>query len=201
VEVVQEIAAGRLLMGIGWPLNEAGLIDARLEVRSLPSGDQLLRDRWQSVDPRAPRRIWLSGHGLCVAVGANSRQSAEARALMVWLAAGEGRSILPQLTDRATVVRKAGATDDASISAATPRGPYTTFLQDQLGPRPSLPSLRLPGAQDYYDSLDRAVIAAWEGRLSPEAALAEAAEQWRAITERLGKQKQREAWLAGQGLR
>jgi ABC-type glycerol-3-phosphate transport system substrate-binding protein len=200
-QVAQQVAEGKLKLGIGWPAEEVDVADGRVELRAIPGGDQIMREDWEPIDTRSPRRIWLSGHGLVAAIGANSRQSTEARGLLTWLVTGEGQTVLRRLTDRATEVRRASSAEVASAEGVVGGGAYARYLQEQLGPRPALASLRIPGAEEYYAALDRAVIAAWTGPLSPREALARAADQWRELTKTRGLDGQREAWLAGQGLR
>jgi multiple sugar transport system substrate-binding protein len=52
------------------------------------------------------------------------------------------------------------------------------------------PELRIPGGFEYYDALDVQVQRALAGEASPKNALDEAAKQWNAITDRLGRDKQ-----------
>jgi ABC-type glycerol-3-phosphate transport system substrate-binding protein len=59
---------------------------------------------------------------------------------------------------------------------------------------------RLPGHAEYLDALDEAVRAAVEEKQSPQAALNAAAERWREITNRLGLDSQRAAYLRSIGL-
>jgi multiple sugar transport system substrate-binding protein len=56
------------------------------------------------------------------------------------------------------------------------------------------PELRIPGAFEYYDSLDVQVQKALAGEAAPKEALDAAAAQWNAITERLGRDNQREKY-------
>lgn len=59
---------------------------------------------------------------------------------------------------------------------------------------------RLPGAARYLESLDRAVLSAVRGEVSPESALQAAAVEWEGITEQLGRSKQAEHLLRHYGL-
>jgi multiple sugar transport system substrate-binding protein len=53
--------------------------------------------------------------------------------------------------------------------------------------------LGIPGAREYEEALDRAVTAAYAGT-DPQAALDKAAEEWNAITERIGSDVQKAAY-------
>ena len=57
-----------------------------------------------------------------------------------------------------------------------------------------LPYLRITGTQEYYDNLDSNLSATMSGAKTPEQALKDTAEAWRGVTDRLGKDKQLEAY-------
>ncbi len=61
-------------------------------------------------------------------------------------------------------------------------------------------ALRIPGRRRYLAALDDAVAAAVRDKQAPAAALAEAATKWRRITEELGVDRQRTAYLRSLGL-
>ncbi|NIQ39445.1 MAG: extracellular solute-binding protein [Proteobacteria bacterium] len=58
----------------------------------------------------------------------------------------------------------------------------------------SYPELQIRGCEEYQTRLDEAVIAAIQGLKKPEAALKEVEQQWDEITERYGREEQKEAW-------
>ena len=64
----------------------------------------------------------------------------------------------------------------------------------------NFPELRIPGGFEYYDALDVAVQKALAGQLGVKEALDEAAAQWERITDRIGRDGQREAYKAAMGL-
>jgi multiple sugar transport system substrate-binding protein len=57
------------------------------------------------------------------------------------------------------------------------------------------PDLNIPGASEYLDKLDLNVTKALSGELSPKAALDAAAAEWKAITQRLGVDRQKQIYL------
>jgi hypothetical protein len=59
---------------------------------------------------------------------------------------------------------------------------------------------RIPGVDEYLDVLSRAVEEAMQGNRAPTDALKSAAEQWNAITDRLGRETQRAAYLNHLGI-
>jgi multiple sugar transport system substrate-binding protein len=56
------------------------------------------------------------------------------------------------------------------------------------------PEIMLRGAQEYGAALDRNVMAAFVGSISPEEAMANTAREWNDTTDRLGREEQAEAW-------
>ena len=50
--------------------------------------------------------------------------------------------------------------------------------------------LRIPGAFEYFDALDTGISRALAGELTAQEALDGVAEQWNAITDRLGRDSQ-----------
>ncbi len=58
----------------------------------------------------------------------------------------------------------------------------------------SYPELLIRGGAEYMTRLDENVVAAYQGMKDPAQALKETADQWEEITERYGREKQKEAW-------
>jgi multiple sugar transport system substrate-binding protein len=56
-----------------------------------------------------------------------------------------------------------------------------------------LQDLAIPGAREYEEALDRAISAAYAGT-DPKTALDGAAQEWNAITDRIGKDAQQTAY-------
>ena len=54
---------------------------------------------------------------------------------------------------------------------------------------------RLPGIEEYWEVLNSTVSEAIDAKATPQEALESAAEVWEAITDRLGREKQRQAYL------
>jgi len=70
-------------------------------------------------------------------------------------------------------------------------GEYLDTLK--LGAEKGLLDLSIPGAREYEEALDRAIVSVYAGT-SPKEALDKAAAEWDAITQRIGVDKQREAY-------
>ena len=62
------------------------------------------------------------------------------------------------------------------------------------------PELRIPGGFEYYDTLDVQVQKTLAGEVTPKEALDEAAKQWNAITDRLGRDTQKEKYKDAMGI-
>ena len=62
-----------------------------------------------------------------------------------------------------------------------------------------LPYMRITGTQEYYDALDSNLSAAMSGAKTPKQALDDTAAQWEAITDRLGRDKQLQAYQSAIG--
>ena len=59
---------------------------------------------------------------------------------------------------------------------------------------------RIPGVDQYMAALDVAVRSALQNSVTPSEALVEAARQWEKITDSLGRDSQREAYLKHLGI-
>ena len=73
------------------------------------------------------------------------------------------------------------------------------LLANQQQPTP-LTMLRIPGQAEYLAALDEAVRLAIRDGRDPQAALSAVAAQWQQITQRLGLEAQRTAYLQSLGL-
>jgi multiple sugar transport system substrate-binding protein len=65
----------------------------------------------------------------------------------------------------------------------------------------NFPELRIPGGFEYYDTLDVYVQKALAGEMSAQEALDAAAAAWDLITERFGREEQKEKYAAAMGLK
>jgi len=155
--------------------------------------------RWQQQDRGENVHVPLlatSGRIGVVFRGAPRPAAAE---LLVWLAALRSNPPLAARSPWTTLSRKSQLAAPARWveSAMSPaaaadyaRQTETTFERERW-----TTALRIPGRRDYLAALDKAVAAAVRGEKAPAAALREAAGRWRAITKRLGVEKQRAAYL------
>jgi multiple sugar transport system substrate-binding protein len=77
---------------------------------------------------------------------------------------------------------------------------YTAAYFDNFNNEIQFPYLRIPGAFEYWTSLDIHLSEAATGQISPEEALQAVVEDYEAITERLGRDVQRDSYKASLGL-
>lgn len=204
-EVWSRLHAGELQIAIGWPTG--GELGTAAAVRMLPypTAEEVFIDQWKPAE-LAPRPPFVSPRGLLVAVAASCRQTAAARTFMTWLTGREGHAAVRSASSNLAANRTAVLPDEAGGLAVAPegnlaRGSYDKYVIETLGDGQVRPSLRLPGADEYLAALDAQVVRALAGEATPEEALEAASEEWEAITERLGRQKQLRAWMQAQGLR
>lgn len=77
---------------------------------------------------------------------------------------------------------------------------YTQAIEDSLTNPNVVFDLRIPGIQDYKDSLEIAITKALSGEASAQDALDEAAAEWERITDRLGRDQQGRYYRESLGL-
>jgi multiple sugar transport system substrate-binding protein len=77
---------------------------------------------------------------------------------------------------------------------------YSQAYFDSFSNKLQLPYLRIPGAYNYWQTLDIHLAEATSGQLSPEAALKAAATDFEEITIRLGRERQKRAYRVSLGL-
>ncbi len=76
---------------------------------------------------------------------------------------------------------------------------YLQAYYDNFNAEVMLPYLRITGTQEYYDILDSNLSAAMSGAKTPQQALDDTAAGWEQVTDRLGREKQLEAYQAAIG--
>ncbi len=144
-------------------------------------------------------RIAFDPFSPMIAMSAMCRQSAISKRFMNWLAGGEGtqgvRRQVPSFTLTRAVIN-ADITTNASRKTA-----YETWLAERLKTPVTLPSFQIFAADEYYASLDEAVLGTIDGKYKPSEALERVAQKWQSITERIGPEKQLSAWRRAQGMR
>jgi hypothetical protein len=92
-------------------------------------------------------------------------------------------------------VFRAAQVPQADRWAASPSAgaAYATAAAESLAAKEVVYALRIPGRAEYLAALDAAVRSAVKQQATPQAALRQTADAWRAITTRLGVDAQRRA--------
>lgn len=135
--------------------------------------------------------LQLPGEGLMACIASACRQSSQARQFIRWISGPDVIGTLASSSSRITPNRSSDAGG----------GGYTAAAVDTLSRRGGFrPTLRLRGASEYYQALDRVVRQCLAGEVQPEEALQQGSQAWDAITDRLGVDSQRDSWLLSQGL-
>ncbi|WP_164102105.1 extracellular solute-binding protein [Candidatus Laterigemmans baculatus] len=204
-ELWDRLQAGQLRVAIGWPVGGEATAASSLRMLPYPTAEEVFIDQWKPAEV-APRPPLLSPRGLVVSVAASCRQTAAARVFLAWLASREGHAVVRAASSdlavhRAAVLSEEDAALPIAQAADLGQGTYDAYVRQTLGDGQVRPTLRIPGSDAYLEALDAQVVRALLGEATAEEALAAASEEWEAITERLGRQKQLRAWRQAQGLR
>jgi len=215
-EVWTLLRSGRCAMGLTWPT--AAVTSAQgqapasarpglLAAAALPGSAQAYHigdQQWQARESNESGQVTLlSVAGRLGSVVKGSPRSPAAASLLVRLSSSEwSQDISPRgpatTLYRASQVASAQAWTGESFAADAATA-YGELVQQTLQQTLTVDSLRLPGRARYLAALDEAVQAAVRGDRPPAECLAEAADQWRKITEELGVDNQRRAYWRSLG--
>jgi multiple sugar transport system substrate-binding protein len=179
---------------------EAGIVE-------LPGSQKVYNvneKRWEARhEEETPFVAFLGIASRMGAVNAKSPAREAAFALLVWLSEGQYSLQICPVSTATTLFRKSHlekpqlwTEKELAPSAAAQ---YAVSASTTLN-REAWLDLRLPGRDEYLAVLDEAVQAAVEGKTPPAEALSTAAEKWRKITEKHGKESQKSAYLHSLGL-
>lgn len=209
-------AAGRgeAEWAIGWPEAEGSASKDNAAAES-PSGAALLaaplpgsveahnplRNTWDRLDS-APASTPLVGiEGRLAAASVSSADGLASFRLLALLTGPQWSGEIAPLS-AATAPFRGRQTSPPAWQVAPPADSanYAAAVSAALnGPR-SLSALRIPGHEQYLVALDRAVRRAVSGEAAPQAALEQAAEDWREITAAHDPAAQRAAYQRSLGL-
>jgi ABC-type glycerol-3-phosphate transport system substrate-binding protein len=214
---------GQCGMALTWPtaaesfnrdpkgsVSEKGSVNKKIRVgfAELPGsrkvfnlGSRAWDTRTDDEDPHVPL---LAIAGRLGVVGAKSPHCEAAFELLAWLSDSQNSLQASTASPVTTLFRH------SHLSAPGPwvEKPVPAPLADQyammteatLRREQWLGALRLPGRAEYLAALDEAVRSAVRGEKPPVEALLQAETQWKKITERLGVERQRAAYLHSLGL-
>jgi multiple sugar transport system substrate-binding protein len=172
----------------------------RIGWTQLPGADEVYHASSKDWEKQAkPHRVPVLGVGdRLVAVTASSKNAASAFKLLGWLASAEISTQLAAVGDRTMPVRGSLASSaawyDPTVNASE-RADLAKVLQASLSHEEYFIVPRIPGVDEYMLALDEAVEDVIFEKAEPAAALEKAAKHWELVTERLGRDAQRNAYL------
>lgn len=165
-----------------------------------PSGS-----RWETLSGNRVNHVpYFGATGWLASVCANSAHQQAAVHLLTTAAGKSWGSRLASASSRATVARTSQL--DAPGRWVAPffqpaeAGAYVGTVASAMNRDEVVLDLRIPGRERYYRALDAALERALTGKQQPTAALEQAAEEWRSITEALGLDAQRAHYERSLGL-
>jgi multiple sugar transport system substrate-binding protein len=200
---------GRCGMALSWPTSAVAVPSdsarkgLRVVFSELPGaeraynvGDQKWEYRTEDQDPHVPLLVVAGRIGAVCAVSSHTNAALE---LLSWLSASPADEPLSAASSATTLYRRShfkSAKDwvEKPVPPAA-ASQYAALTEKTLRRSQWLMALRIPGRDEYLAALDHAVRRAVQSKQSPEEALREAAKKWREITDRLGRERQRPAYL------
>jgi ABC-type glycerol-3-phosphate transport system substrate-binding protein len=162
-------------------------------------------DRWDERRSGESTRVpLLATAGRMGSVTRESGQSRAAFSVLVWLTGREWSRRVSSASSAATLFRAthlespcAWLGPETDENAARQ---YAELVSSAQTGSIWLANLRLPGRREYLAALDRAVELAVREESEPADALKQAADKWNEITDRLGRDRQREAYQRSLGI-
>jgi multiple sugar transport system substrate-binding protein len=179
-----------------------------VEIAALPGSVdvyQFLNKSWEQRGKDEPHRVpLLAIAGRMGSVTRETPRSHQAFSVLVWLTGQEWSGLISPTSDattlfRSTQVPAVRAWVPARMNETTARR-YAELVETTQSTSTWLISPRLPGRADYLAALDDAVHRAVRKDVTPEQALQQAAAMWNEITERLGREQQRQAYQRSIGV-
>lgn len=163
--------------------------------------DQRWEARGRDEDPHVPL-LAIAGR-----VGTVTRQSQSPVAvvhLLFWLSDEKWSRQVSAVSPATTLFRKSHLEDpgiwvERQIPASGAAA-YATLTEQTLSRQQRMFALRIPGRAEYLAALEEGVHRAVRGQQTPEESLARVAALWGGITQRLGRDRQAQAYRRSLGL-
>lgn len=176
----------------------------RGQVRMLPSSQRvfdLRRGEWQAAPTSTVPAVLVGGRGTLAAVTSTSRNAAAAFRLLEWVASPATVRNLQTTSPQVAPCRRgqAGVSDNWLPGGNSPPSFARANFEALDGPA-ALVVPRLIAVDEYLQSLDAAVRQVVTGETEPAEALAQVAAAWQQVTERVGIERQRQAFARHMGL-
>jgi multiple sugar transport system substrate-binding protein len=208
---------GRCGMALTWPSaaerrpqgQPEGVAETQIPVTfsALPGSEKVFNinnQTWETrVEDENPRVPFLSLAGRAGMVSRASSHPQAAFELLIWLSNEQNSPQICPASPATTLFRHSQLRQPGlwveKVVPPVAAAKYAELTAETLRAEQWL-ALRIPGRAKYLAALDEAVLAAVRGDLAPADALAEAAKTWQEITEELGLETQRTAYLHSLGL-
>lgn len=163
------------------------------------------QQRWEDRDEGTDHRVTLlSISGRLGAVARSSAADEAAIQLLLWLSGEQWSREVSRESQATTLYRESHVLNPAEwVEPTVPAdaaAQYAEVAQLALTREQRLFALRLPGHVEYLAALDEAALKSLQGKQTAQAALSEASTRWEEITERLGREAQKDAYARSLGL-
>jgi len=185
---------------LSWPTAASAVskTDLKLRFTAIPRADEVY-DRslktWGSGEEIGSVPAFLGFAGRQASVTRSSRNAVSAFKLLEWLASGETAIQVSQRSSATIWFRKSQTSQSAKWLGGRNVVEGTSLTVTQLLSGKNAYVLpRIPGIDEYLESLDQVVAEVLAGDLDEQRALHEATLRWRAVTKNYGKQRQRAAY-------
>lgn len=212
----QALLAGEAAMVLTWPSRATSTGKAltttdgvQIGFAELPGGETVFNFAEKLWTPKKPsesaeRVPLLAVAGRLASVTHNARRPREAAEILQLLTGREWSNQIAPASVATTAFRKSQLNDlkrwvDEGLAPEAVKL-YGDVLVSTQSRSADMSCLRIPGAQRYMEVLDDAVARACQGTTAPAEALTEVATAWQKITEELGLESQRKAYLHSLGL-
>ena len=196
-EIWQAIRRGKLQGGIGYEVSETMLPVTESSGTDPSASSEELSEEAELFDVSVfscpieteTDRLWFGPRTPLASISIGCRQTDASKRFIGWLTGGERIPLVRQQIERFSKTRI-----DVNRNSSQSASAYSRWLAERLMTPQVIPALILPGAHEYNDSLDEAVRRCLDGERSPADALADAANAWQSITDRIGRKQQKVAW-------
>jgi multiple sugar transport system substrate-binding protein len=206
-EVRDAFWRGECGLALSWPSASRGSESSKekqtpQDVRTcaLPGSTEVYNPQGRAWQPRgkAASVPLLSTSGRLGSVSKASGHAPAAFQLLIALSGPQWSSQVCAASPSATLFRQSHAKAprewvERSLTPAAAQE-YAELTEQTLSGHEALSAIPLPGRDEYLTALDNAVHAAVKGKATPTEALTRCAATWREITQRLGIDRQREAY-------
>ncbi|QDV84286.1 hypothetical protein [Planctomycetes bacterium TBK1r] len=187
-QIWHAIRRGELAGGIGYEVPDA-VNDAESDQRAADGREEFEVSVFDCPRETETDQLWLGPQTPLACLSSGCRQTSASKQFIGWLSGGERISTVRQQIGLFSQTRTTPGNESSPSGS-----PYARWLAERLQTLQVTRGLILPGADRYYAVLDRQVRRCLAGEQSAAEALADAATQWDAITDELGREQQSVAW-------